>query len=213
MIAETLIVCAHGGAADIVDMNEPNWRKFFNEIIIISPTDDPLEGTETFGFSGHHGPNAIERAINCAYRSAEYPSACCAEADVLFFKNPAIQPGAILCSQVQPNHDAAFRAPSFPHPPIWAMSGVFEAIAEAFPLFDEGGMGDRELGMILPFLGVRMHGVGFSRNSIDRPDLLALALHAVRHGAACVHGVKTREVRDALMEAAGMQRIGLPLGY
>lgn len=213
MTARTLIVCAHGGAADIVEMNEPNWLEFFEEIIVISPTDDPIEGTETHGFSGHHGPNAIERAINAFRRASEYPCACCAEADCLFFKTPAVQDAVVLCAQVAPNHDGNFKAPFFPHPPLWATGETFLAIADALPMFDEGGWGDRELGLVLPFLGLRMKGIGFSRNSIDRPDLITLALQAVQQGASCVHGVKTREVRDTLMQAARMGRIGLPLGY
>lgn len=201
MKAETLIVCARGAESEIVQRHRPNWQRFFPRIIITSPIDDPLPGAEVFGFSGHHGPEAAERAANAGRLASGFQAACVCEADCLFFGNPSIEPGEFLCSHIHANTDSRFKAPFYYHPPAWSTGLAFAAIASLIPMFDEQGMGDRILGIVLPILGLQVRAVGYSQNSLDTPEFMATAVQAVQLGAACVHGVKTQAMTMALLQA------------
>ncbi len=48
-------------------------------------------------------------------------------------------------------------------------------------------------------------GEGFSRNSFDTPELVSDAICAVKNGAYALHGIKTKEVLEKILEAAGQQ--------
>jgi len=48
-------------------------------------------------------------------------------------------------------------------------------------------------------------GEGYSRNSFDRPEFVSDAIRAVENGAYALHGIKTKEVLEKILEAAGQQ--------
>ena len=48
-------------------------------------------------------------------------------------------------------------------------------------------------------------GEGYSQNSLDTPQQIENAVYQVKKGAYALHGIKTKEVLEQILEAAGQQ--------
>lgn len=199
MKPEVLFVGVRGCEADILRLNLPTWTPLFPKIVLLSPEDDQFLGADiVFGKSGHTGGASITRMRRCITLAMEYPCAALGEPDVMLFGEIECEEGELVGSEVHPNFDPRFTAPHYLHAPWIATRDTWAAILPALDKVDELDFGDRKMAAACIMAGVRLRGVGFSRNTIDTPEYLAAAMQAVRNGALAVHGIKDKAVADSL---------------
>jgi len=212
MIPETMIVGARAFDAEIMRLTRPTWEPFVKRIIILTPEDEPIAGADIiYGKAQHFGPLSIQRMRRALEIATEYPSIILTEPDVMLFGPIDVQEDELVGSYVCINTDPRFKAPTYPHAPWVATGRTFGKLLAEMDGINEDGFGDRVVALAALRAGVTLRGVGYSRNAIDTPQILAEAVAAVNAGALAVHGIKDKQVADSLK--MGSVRPALPLGY
>lgn len=201
----TGIILAHGAASDCVERHIPNWQAAFSEIIIISPYDDPVPGSCMIGDSCRTGRGIMERILFAAVMASRFKAAAILEYDALIFQRLEewdIVPGEMLCSVRFLNDDDQFSAETYSHCP-WVATGedwwrIVGTGADA-----QGGNPDRWLAQACELSGVKQLGT-IESYSTDRDwpeERILEAIEAKRSGATFIHGVKSEEVLQRIMQA------------
>lgn len=199
----TGIILAHGAAADCVSRHWSNWQAAFSEIILISPTDDPLPNSCQIGTSCRNGQGIMERMFFASVMASRFPSCAILEYDALAFLNMDrldIQSGAMYCSVVFQNDDDRFAASTYGHCPWIATGADWWKIARAGADFQHGN-NDRWLAQACQLSGIKQFGT-INSYSTDRDwpeERISEAIQAKRDGAIFIHGVKSEEVFNRIM--------------
>lgn len=205
-----LITMCHGATDDTAARHKPYWDKAGVEQVFISNEADPSRFANVIlPHGGHSGPASIDR-MKAAFKGAletKHQEFVFGEYDCLLLdivpRHP--EPNTLLASGVFPNTDPRFTASHYPHPYLWMTRPVLQRIVRLFDRYPsdlEHGFGDRWLGLLMEREGIpfRQNPFGFSANSIDKPQLIGWARERIKEGAFMIHGVKTKEQLEAILE-------------
>lgn len=206
-----MVILGHGAAQPIFDQHMPLWEAHCRPILVNSPADDPLRTSHMqvrIGESAHNGPKIYWRIRELfAYLEShtigvsqflfmEYDS---------FLLNPRISPvkgiQAVLCD----NTEARFQEHRYCIPPIQMDYESLcrlnaEAIKEEEPCCF--GFLDRIITHWAALAKIRLDAwqpTGIAIASID-VEHLKYVRDAIFSGVSAVHGVKTREVLDLVLQ-------------
>ncbi len=201
----TGIILAHGKAADCVFRHMPNWQAAFSEIILISPTDDPLPNSCQIGTSCRNGQGIMDRMFFAAVMASRFDRCAVLEYDALAFINLdrlEVLPGAMLCSTVFQNDDDQFAANTYGHCPWIATGEDWWKIVRAGADY-QGGNNDRWLAQACDLAGITQFGTinSFSTDRQWTEELILEARQSRLDGAIFIHGVKSAEVFDRIASA------------
>jgi len=222
------IVFAHGDALNVVNRHLPIWRASTDELLIVSPKDNPcvIEGTDCLTHSArqHHGPHALRRqlfAMKAAlgYEADQYVFI---EYDAFMLRRPEpreeIQ-GNLFNSHVFYNREEKpmREGKCFLHFPwIFPAKKLQEFVSRVFLDPEDGIAHDVWMAQRLMELNFPIHnllgltaatpngvGEGYSQNSFDTPERISNAVYQVKQGAYALHGIKTREALHSILRASG----------
>lgn len=209
------VIMAHRGTEEHCRAHLPFWTQHGGPISLFSPDDLKVRMHNhtvwSHGHSGHHAPCANQRFLAmlrmCVETKAdrfvihEYDSVCFAPVSGI----PDDHIAGIAYTDGAPNKP--FVGGHFIHPPLFFSRPVLVRIVEILTNLRETErfMWDRWLGLCcerggIPIYDLRTRGLGYSRNTIVAEDLPA-AIQAIHGGAVCFHGIKSRQVFDALKQA------------
>lgn len=220
------IVLAHGKAQAAVDRHLPEWRKNAGTIVFFTPCNDRLDTCYpqySIGDSDAYSPSTNERT-RAALRFASYADVryvLLIEYDSLVFgeipKWAYPEPYEITCPRfkVEPGgwykggEDGGFKGSQFLHFPILMSIQACRKIADAMdglPLFAEGGLTDRYVGLAAELAGVKIKdlwesGIVYTHNRITS-EMIPEAVQAIERGARWSHGIKDEDVYRRMSEAA-----------
>lgn len=213
----TGIILAHGKAEEAVARHRPNWLSVFEQVITVSPSDDPMSGSVIIGKSERYGTGCMERMMVACILASRFPVAAVLEYDALLMQQIADEsvPGdQMFCSVMYANEVTGpdgtletswFATPTYGHCPWIATGETWWRILTAGADYQYGNP-DRWLALACRNAGVEQLGTRESfSNDRDEPhwsdETIAQAVEAVRGGAIMVHGVKTTKAFDAIMDA------------
>lgn len=217
MSKHLLTVMTHQGAHDTFMRHYPEWKKHGTDILIFA-TEEPYRidlphEVLQFGHAEHHGPESIRRfrfllqflakKPHETFSIFEYDSFC------LSVGMPGFSMNSLAGNVFRDDHpDRGFVGTHYVHPPLLFAKDTLTKIltaAEALTDHAEQCYWDRWIGLAcemakVPFFDYLKNGYGFSRNTIEPPQI-ADAVEAVRAGAVAIHGCKTKECYDAVTKA------------
>lgn len=194
------IVITHNGAKEATERHAVNWKRAFDGLFFISPSDDWLPGSLAFGLSCRNGRGAIERMIFAATLASRFPVACVMEYDTYFpaskIQDDFLPQDSLACSAIFENYQPEFSAPIYGHSP-WIARGEdwWKIVTHAGD--SQGGWPDRWLADAAERAGVRLLGLenGFSCDGIWNADTIA---EAARPNRPVIHGLKTEQAFSAV---------------
>ena len=198
----TGIVITHGAASEATNRHLPNWMATFDQVILVSPFNDPFPGSCLIGDSCRHGRGTMERMLFACVMASRFPVAAVLEYDTLIFKDTKemlVPDMELHCSELFHSDDERFSAKTYPHSPWMATGETWWKIVTA-PAGFQNGNPDRWLADACGLAGVAMFGTteGFSSDREWTKGTIRKAALARGRGAVAIHGVKTREAFDAL---------------
>lgn len=210
---KALVVFTFAGQQAMLDRHLPTFRNRGADIVVVSPCNAPMiVPTDVIGlqigrseYCGEGLTHRIGMALTII-SALGYETICCIEGDsIVLGEIPDADPFAVDCIMFE-SEDPSFKATHFCHWP-WIFSSVTascigELFLDSIRSKDiERGFPDRLLGWCCQSAFDLRHigKLAYSRNLIDRPQYLEEAKQAVRDGARFIHGIKTKEVFDALI--------------
>lgn len=204
----------------------PYWTQHKAPILFFSPADKALrvEGHQAlaWGKASHHGPGSIERfkylLHHLQHRKEsseadriilhEYDSICISQ------KFPETDPTKVSANAFfNRDQDKRFVEKMYCHPPLAIPMSLLPAINAAFKAMPNdagGGFWDRAFGEACDRAGIEIvsfaehTGQGFSKNTIEPSSQLDMILvtGSAKCGVECFHGVKSKEVLDAIIDVS-----------
>ncbi len=201
------IILAHGKAQHIFDLHLQNWKRVFNHISVICPSDDIVDydgEVHPLGLSEHHGYWNCERMRYACELSASYSDACIIEYDTLIYNIP--QPDDTLrgCGPMF-DYKPDFIAQWFMHSPWILSQSNFKRVSEYNVIEGKHEYCDRWLAEACVVLGINPTNLesyytpccGYIRNSDELRDMIQSA-HSKNLSA--IHGIK-EEIISKLISA------------
>ncbi len=213
------IVLAHGKVAETVARHLPQWQKFADQIIFFTPADDPLPSTYWQYSLGSSKAYSADTNRRC--RAAFGFAALSHYEYVLVFEYDSLIFGDSIPERILPprdgisapgfmNADPKFKGSMYLHfPQLYthaAMQATFQAMRN-LPDDAEHGFTDRFVGLAVeeascvPVFDLNPTGFVCTHNEIDEKKLPDV-LEKYKAGARWSHGVKTKEVFQALAKAS-----------
>jgi hypothetical protein len=218
----TTIILAHGDALETIDRHFPIWKQNTDKLVFVSPNDNPcvIDGFDCFTYEGrqHHGQLALKRqmfSFNIAlmYESDYYVFM---EYDAIMLKRPepySVFQGNIFNQRVitQKQKEWLDKGACFIHFPWIFPKDVLKEFVEKATIDPNDNVAhDIWLARKCVELDIKVHnmlafcdgtGEGFSQNTFDTPERIDAAVKAVKNGAYALHGIKTKEVLDKILQA------------
>jgi hypothetical protein len=196
------IIMGHGKAVETIELNQPHWKRILGDLHFISPINDPLPYGERLGTSSHHGPSSLKRTEWCIAKAAllEGVSAIF-DYDVLIFSNLWDFPegGVGSCDTVK-NISPKFLSEYHHGNPWVAEQTTWKKISNGPKVSSEGGHNDRWFPLRCAAVGVVIQSAGGYAKVKMGMDKVEIARQKISNGAPCIHGIKSREVFDALSD-------------
>jgi len=224
----TTVVFAHNGAKEVVNRHLPIWKKNTDNLLIISPIDSPciINGVDclTVETSQRFGKHALRRQLfglkaSLSYKTDYYVFL---EYDAIMLKRP--EPRTLIQGNLfnedmflSKDKELINQGKCFMHFPwifpedklrilvenintfstkeekfqnVWLVEKLIDLDLEVFNL----------LGLVPT--APRGSGEGYSRNSLDTPELLSNAIQLAKENAYAFHGIKTKDVLIQILQAA-----------
>jgi len=226
----TTIIFAHGDAIETVNRHLPIWKAYTDNLLIVSPKDNPciLQGIDCLSVDKrqHHGPHTLARHLFAMKAALGYNSDFYVflEYDAIMLRRPEPRPiiqGNLFNERVFNNKQEEWmrQGHCFLHFPwIFPADKLKEFVDRVELDPNDESVQDKWLIQKLMDLNMEVHnllgmtpnsrngiGEGFSQNSFDSPQILENAVHHVKSGAYALHGIKTKEALERILEAAGQQ--------
>lgn len=207
----TGIILAHGKAQKMFDLHLENWKKSFEELYVICPSDDIVqyEGlVYDLGLSEHHGYWNCERMRRACELAAQCEKAYIVEYDTLTFNLPEPDETLRGCGPMY-DYRSCFRASWFTHSPWTTSQTNFEKISKYEVIDGRHEYCDRWLAEACEVLGIKPSGFdsyyspccGFIRDSDEWKDAV-VASHSSNLSA--IHGIKEEVISKTI---CAIQRI------
>lgn len=223
----TTVIFAHGDAIETINRHLPIWKAYTDNLLIVSPKDNPciLQSIDCLSIDKrqHHGPHALKRHLFAMKAALGYNSDFYVflEYDAIMLKRP--EPRTI----VQGNFYEAFycqdkdkikNGKCFIHFPwIFPADKLKEFVDKV--VLDPSEKIAHDIWLIQKLTELNFDvfnllktqttpngsGEGYSQNSFDTPQQIENAIYQVKNGAYALHGIKTKEVLEQILEAAGQQ--------
>ena len=221
------IIFAYGKAEEVARRHLPIWKEYTDELMIVSPTNDPciIENIDCLTHSesqklGHYSLRRQMFGLNAAlgYNAKQYVFI---EYDGFMLKRP--EPRSIIQGNLF-NERIFVERPEQPmeagycflhFPWIFPADKLKEFVDKVKLEPNDDVSQDIWLIQKLMKLNMEVHnlfgwitsapngtGEGFSQNSFDTPELVSKAIHSAKNGAYALHGIKTKEVLEKILEAA-----------
>lgn len=213
------------GAQLAFDRHLPFWRAHGLPMIAMCPSDSAVRtglNTLLIGKRGHHSAeaNGRFRMLLTALSKLgnfdrhvifEYDSLCLVP-ELPYVKNHAVC-GIAFRDDRPVRHfqlsNVPFEGKIFIHPPLIMTTVTILRVLESMrklPYDAENGMWDRMLGLAceradIPVYSFREKGFAYSQNTIKHPHEISEACEAARNGAVLFHGIKQKEVLEAIVKA------------
>lgn len=209
-----ITVMAHADAQATFDRHLPLWEHHGLDLMVMCPIDAMVRTDHTLlttGNKSHHNAEAIRRFRSLLetlletehdrFIIHEYDSFCLSK-DI----GERLDTTRVLGNAFPESDHSRFKGTVFFHPPLDICREALEDIVDAgrhVSDLEACGFWDRWLGQVcdvgsIPWSGWCEHG--FSKNTIEPSDIGA-AVTAKRNGATRFHGVKTRQVLEAILAA------------
>lgn len=209
---QIVVVMTHGCAGNGFRQNEPYWMAQSEKLIVVCPTDDPVQTrheTLMFAKSSHAGAETWKRLRITLDELAtrEWDHCCIHEWDSLFLRSEPMSNGfrAILFANAE---SPRYMAPIYGLPP-WSMDresfNAMHAKARMYPALFEGGFLDRYLAAIAMLAGVPIMDYavpGYGRAPIRLEDYQEVR-RAILAGTSAIHGIKTPDVLELIERSHG----------
>ncbi len=199
-----LAVLTCQSATEAAQRHYPTWREHFDNIVFVVPVDSKCwvpEGHQSWAIGRDYyndrdrpDDNLCRRTIETLERFLKTANTeiCLIEYDVLLFAKPNLVgdfAGTMFSEMI--------------HPPwIFNRKSATQFVERGNELLEQkviaGGWPDRHLRLIYDFvLPVTDPNTNYSYNTIGE-EQIEDAKHAIRNGAMAIHGIKTKEVFEAL---------------
>lgn len=221
------IVLAHGGARPTVERHLPVWRDNAATIVAFTPLDDcvGLPGLPEYsvGRSASYSPHTNQRtreALRFAAMTSfdfvlliEYDSLIFGPIPEKFYPTGT----GVTAAQFIDKPGDKFKGSQYLHFPVLMTRKACSEIVDfmdVLPLHAEAGFTDRYVGYAAELAGVKVNdlnptGFVYTRNLIEPKDLPE-ATAAIQKGARWHHGIKSKEVFDAMLAATQPGAIAIP---
>lgn len=217
----TTVIFAHGDAIETVRRHLPVWKSNTDNLLIISPNNNPciVDGVDCLTHEGrqHHGPLSLKRQQFAMKTALLYESDLYIflEYDALLLKRPKFRniiQGNLYNEQLflEKNIEKVdWRC--FLHFPWIFPKKQLKAFLKNVSL-EEGDSTPQDIWLanklmqhkfkVYNLMG-EITGVyeGFSKNSFDTNELINIAVDKVKQGAYALHGIKTKEVFERILNA------------
>jgi hypothetical protein len=217
----TTIIFAHGDAIETVNRHLAIWKSNTDNLVIVSPNDNPciVNGVDCLTYEGrqHHGPLSLKRqqfAMKAAmlYESDLY---IFLEYDALLLKRPKFRnviQGNLYNEQLfLEKNDNIVDTRCFLHFPWIFPKKELQLFLNTASL-EEGDSTPQDIWLANKLMqhSFKVHNLmgestniyeGFSKNSFDTDELINAAVDKVKQGAYALHGIKTKEVFDRILNA------------
>ena len=205
-----LCVLSYAKANEMVIRHWPFLRRSRCDILGVGRIDtncmfptEGLVGIIRVGKDSYvNGDNLIQLQLQtlarCLDLFPQYTGFVLAEPDTIFFQPmPPLQPG--FTAHMAGYKSDTFKGARFYHPP-WCMDReTASRIVKHGPAMIsagriENGFPDRWYGLVCDELNLQVNPLfTYSRNNMDQPHFLLEARSAIKAGAICVHGLKTKQ--------------------
>lgn len=213
------IVFAHGQVLETVNRHLPLWQNCADNILIISPSDDPCIIKEinclTYGKSERQGTSLIERQLFAMRMSALYNADfyIFLEYDAILLDKPILRPtiqGNLFNENlfINKEYESIEKGLCFMHFPwIWPANLLKEFILHTNHNKDTDSIyPDGWIVQKLVALDFKIHNLlsveGYSSNTIDTEERALEAINGIKNnGFYAIHGVKTDELLQKLLQA------------
>ena len=230
MMKVATIIFTYGKAEEVVKRHLPIWKEYTDELMIVSPTNDPciIENIDclTHSKSQKLGKYSLSRHMfgliaALGYNANQYVFI---EYDGFMLKRPEPRPiiqGNLFNERLffERQEEWMRQGHCFLHFPwIFPADKLKEFVDRVELDPNDESVQDKWLIQKLMDLNMEVHnllgmtpnsrngiGEGFSQNSFDSPQILENAVHHVKSGAYALHGIKTKEALERILEAAGQQ--------
>lgn len=226
-ISVTTTVFAHGGAIDTVNRHLNIWKKYTDNLLIISPVTDPciINNVDclTYEKSQHHGPLTLKRQlfgmkVSLLYESDTYVFL---EYDAIILQKPKFRPNIIQGNLFNEwlfynkdekairNGDCFLHFPwIFPSDQLKTFVKEVDLSVIDHPLYDKKYCHDIWLAQKLMFHKYEIHNLlhkeGYSSNTIDDKNI-SDAIEHTKKGAYAFHGIKTKKILDQILIASNLE--------
>ena len=226
----TTIIFAHGDAIQTINRHLPIWKAYTDNLLIVSPKDNPciLQGIDCLSVDKrqHHGPHTLARHLFAMKAALGYNSDFYVflEYDALMLKRPEPRPiiqGNLFNERVffQRQEEWMRKGSCFLHFPWIFPADKLKEFVDRVELDPNDGIA-HDIWIIQKLMDLNMEvhnllgltpnspngtGEGYSQNSLDTLKRIENAVYQVKNGAYALHGIKTKEVLEQILEAAGQQ--------
>ena len=223
----TTIIFAHGDAIETINRHLPVWKSYTDNLLIISPKDNPciLQGIDCLSIDKrqHHGPHTLARHLFAMKAALGYNSDFYVflEYDALMLKRPEPRPiiqGNLFNERVFFERQEEFmrKGSCFLHFPWIFPADKLKEFVDRVELDPNDGVA-HDIWLIQKLMDLNMDvhnllgltpnspngtGEGYSQNSLDTPQRIENAVYQVKSGAYALHGIKTEEALEQILEAA-----------
>lgn len=215
-----LVIQAHPGVEDVLERHWPFWNASGATLFGMERIGAMVKWPERIpsvasGLPGYVNGDNLPRRLVASFREAldrfpEATSICVIEYDCLVLK-PLVWPEGpyrqCLISHQAGGSDEGFKSSQYFHCPWFCDRGTAVRIANQgmhlikFTREIEQGFPDRFMGLIVDRLSLRVTPANsYSRNALDTPQYLEEARQARKNGVSFIHGIKNKEMFDAVMK-------------
>ncbi len=226
------IVFTYGKAEEVVKRHLPIWKAYTDELMIVSPTNDPciVENIDclTHSKSQQLGQFSLSRQLfgliaALGYNANQYVFL---EYDAIMLRRPEPRPiiqGNLFNQNifVERQEEWMRQGHCFLHFPWIFPADKLKYFVDRVELdLNDGVSQDIWLIQKIMDLNMEVHnllgltptspngtGEGFSQNNIDTPQRIENAVYHVKSGAYALHGIKTKEVLEKILEAANQTHL------
>ncbi len=201
------IISAHAEAQEVFDRHVPIWANNEAETLVYCPAESVVKThlpVISFGAKGHHGDAVLYRYLWLMRFMArlDYDTFVIQEYDSFCLNREIMTPphyfgiGANVFKASNPQ--PPFKGNSYLHYPLVIQCGIIKQVVHAMECSGstEGGFFDRALGFCCQTMGLSVFDwgeYGWSENTIVDGSVIP-------QRAVMIHGVKTKEVYDAILE-------------
>jgi len=212
----TTTIFAHGAALETVKRHYPIWKKNSDNILIISPIDDPctLDNVDylTHGKKQHSGYDSLKRDLFGMKSALSYDSDYYVflEYDAVMLQRPQPRPivqGNLFNDYIFLNRltEPMSQCICFLHFPWVFPSNVLKFFTESVEVKEDGcPFVDSWIAQKIMDLNLEIHntryGEAYSQNTIEPKHFNELSM-AIQNGAYAIHGIKEQETLDIVMQS------------
>ena len=212
----TTTIFAHGRAIETVKRHYPVWKKNSDNILIISPVDDPciLDNIDclTNSNSQKYGYDALKRQLFGLKSALSYDSDYYVflEYDAIMLQRPQSRPmiqGNLFNDYIFFNRltEPMSQGFCFLHFPWIFPSNILKFFTESVEVKeDDYPVTDGWMPQKIMDLNLEIHntyyGEAYSQNTIEPKHFDELSM-AIQNGAYAIHGIKEQETLDIVMQS------------